>query len=269
MRNLSGYLLSIGIAVMSFYAIYAAQEWAGERFGRFYRGYMRKIGAEQYMQSVLLPLYGAFVGGLLSTGIAFLFDPPSGGSSQVLGCLLLAAALAFGVMVPLRTSLTYENRKKLLTGLRIDQLKKGDWERDSKADVLKTIQEDRAARDKQSRDLNALFLISLAFLIGSDADWFVFYRPIHSVTAIVETLVILAAASGVAARYWIWPKALRSAYAELDSQQAEAEKLSPPSPAGAAAANHRHNHDLWMAVGGLIIGAILTRVGDLFRRSEH
>lgn len=127
MANFADYLLGISIAVMSFNAIHVAQEWAGVSFGRFYRGYMRKIGAEQYMQSVLLPLYGAFVGGLLSTGIAFLFDPPSGSSSRVLGCLLLAAALAFGVMVPLRTSLTYENRKKLLTGLRIDQLTKGNW----------------------------------------------------------------------------------------------------------------------------------------------
>jgi hypothetical protein len=218
------------------------------------------------MQSVLLPLYGAVVGGLLSTGIAFLLDPPPR-NGQVLGCLLLLAALAVGVIAPLRTSLTYENRKKMLTGLRIDQLKRGDWERDSKADVLRTIQEDRAAIRKQSRDLNALFLISLPFLLISDVDWLVFYHPIHRVAAVVETLAILAVASGVAAQYWIWPKALRSAHAELDSQQAEAEKLSPPTLADATAARRRHNHELRMAVGGLIIGAILARIGDIFRRS--
>jgi hypothetical protein len=256
---------------MFFYAGLALMRLVGTTLDRSYHRYIRKIRPEQYVQSVLLPLYGAVVGGLLSTGIAVLVDPPPGShvSSGLLGIVLLAAAFGIGVIVPLRTNITYEKRTNMLIGLRIDQLKNGDWTRDTKADVLKTIEQDKAAITKFSNDLNPLFLVLLAFLIASDVGWLIFHYQMHTLATSVETIVIVVVGSGVVAQYWVWPKALRSALAELNSYRAEADKLSPPAPVNATVVHHHHHHDLWVAVGGLVIGAALTRVGVPRRREQR
>jgi hypothetical protein len=240
-------------------------------FDRFYQRYIRKLRAEQYMQFVLLPLYGAVVGGLLGTGITVLVDPPPGNhvSSALLGSFLLAAAIGVGVIVPLRTNITYENRTNMLIGLRIDQLKNGDWARDSKADVLKTIEQDKAVITKNLNDLNPLFLVLLAFLTASDVDWLIFHHDMRALATGVETIVIAIVVSAIVAQYWVWPKALRGALAELNSYRAEADKLTPPTPVNATVVHHHHHHDLWVAVGGLVIGAALTRFGVPRRREQR
>jgi hypothetical protein len=113
--------------------------------------------------------------GLLSIGIAVLVEPPPGSrfSRATLGSLLLVAAVIVGVVVPLRTSITYGSRTKLLTGIRIDCLKNGEWERDSKVAVLRTIEQDKAALVKRLNDLNSLFLALLVLLVASDIDWLI------------------------------------------------------------------------------------------------
>ena len=253
------------------YTVVAVWELAGATFDRFYHRYIRRIRPEQYTQSVLLPLYGAIVGGLLSTGIAVLVDPPPGNhfSSTILGALLLAAAVLVGVVVPLRTSITYESRTKLLIGMRIDRLKNGEWEQDSKAAVLGTIDQDKAAIIKRSHDLNSWFLLLLAFLIASDIDWLIFHFHVHALTIIIETLVVVAVVSGVTAQLWVWPKASQTALAELEEYRAQVDKLSPPTVANATGVYHQYNHDLWVAAVGLIIGAILARISGIFRRNEQ
>jgi hypothetical protein len=269
MKNVSSDLLLISGLLMFAYSVLGLMRLTGATFDRFYHGYIRKIRPEQYMQSVLLPLYGALVGGLLSTGISLLVDPPPGSrvSSALLGIFSLATAIVVGVRVPLRINITYENRTNMLIGLRIDQLKNGDWTRDTKANVLKTIAQDKAAIKKLLNDLNTLLLVLLAFLIASDVDWLIFHYRMHALTTSVEVPVIAVAVSGIVARCWIWPRALRKALDELNSYQDEADKLSPPTPASATVVHHHHHHDLWVAVGGLIIGAVLTRVG-VPRRKE-
>lgn len=271
MEKVSSYLLAMGVFIIFGYTIVAVWEWAGAAFNRFYHGYIRKIHPEQYMQSVLLPLYGAIVGGLLSTGIAVLVEPPPGNhfSSASLGALLLAAAVLVGVAVPLRARITYESRTKLLIGMRIDRLKDGEWEQDSKATVLRTIEQDKAAIIKRLNDLNSWFLVLLGFLIASDINWLIFHYHRHTLIIIIETWVVVAAASGIAAQLWVWPKASQTALAELEEYRVQADKLSPPISASTTMVYHQYNRDLWVAIGGLIIGAILGRVIDISRRNEH
>jgi hypothetical protein len=280
MKNVSSGLLLISGFLMFAYVGLALMQLVETTFDRFYHRYIRKLRPEQYIQSVLLPLYGAVVGGLLSTGITVLVDPPPGNhvSSALLGSFLLAAAIGIGVIVPLRANITYENRTNMLIGLRIDQLKNGDWARDTKADVLKTIEQDKAAITKNLNDLNPLFLILIAFLAASDVDWLIFHHHMHTLTTGVETIVIVIVVGAIVAQYWVWPKALRGALAELNSYRAEADKLIPPTPVNkltpltpvnATVVHHHHHHNLWVAVGGLIIGALLTRVGVPRRREQR
>jgi hypothetical protein len=173
------------------------------------------------------------------------------------------------LVIPLRTSITYENRTKLLIGMRIDRLKGGDWARDTSDDVLRTIEQDKAAIVKESNSLKSLFLVLLACLAASDVVWLIFHSRMHMALLIVQTTVVAIIVVGIAAQYWVWPKWWRSALAELDSYRAEAAKLSPPTPATAAEVHHRHNRDLWVAAGGLIIGAVLARAGGVLRRSDQ
>jgi hypothetical protein len=271
MKSVSSVLLAASALTMFFYAAYAVFQLTGAVFDRFYHGYIRKIQPEQYMQSVLLPLYGIIAGALVGTGFSLLADPPPGDDfrSGFIAIALIAAAFYFGMIVPLKANITYENRSKLLTSVRIDRLKNEEWTSDSKADVLRTIEQDKAALTKLSNDLTPIFFVLLAFLVASDADWLIFYHNVHAPTISVEALVVATAVSGIAAQYWAWPKALRIKLAELESYQDQAKKLSSPIPAKAAVIDHRRNRDLWVAVGGLIIGVILARAGGILRRNQH
>jgi hypothetical protein len=271
MKSVSSVLLAASALTMFFYAVYAVFQLTGAAFDRFYRGYIRQIQPGQYMQSVLLPLYGIFAGALIGTGFSVLADPPPGDDfrSGFIAIALIAAAFYFGMIVPLKANITYENRGKLLISVRIDRLKNEEWASDSKADVLETIEQDRAAIMKLSNDLNPIFFVLLAFLIASDADWLIFYHKVHAPTISVEVLVIAIAVSGIVAQYWAWPKALRIKLAELGSYRDQAEKLALPIPVNAAMIDHRRNRDLWVAAGGLIIGVILARAGGVLHRNQH
>lgn len=271
MKSLSSVLLAASALTMFFYAAYAVFQLTGAAFDRFYHGYIRKIQPEQYMQSVFLPLCGIIAGALIGTGFSVLADPPPGSEfrSGFIAIALIVAAFYFGMIVPLKANITYENRTKLLISVRIDRLKSEGWASDSKADVLRKIEQDKAAIMKLSNDLNLIFVVLLAFLVASDADWLIFYHTVRASTISVEVLVVAAAVSGIAAQYWAWPKALRIKLAELESYRDQAEKLSPPIPANAAVIDHRRNRDLRVAVGGLIIGVILARAGGILRRNQH
>lgn len=272
MNKASAVILLIAISIMVFYAGLGGVLWAAQKFDSFYHTYVRQIRPEQYMQSVLLPLYGAFVGGLLSSGVAILVDPPPGKyiNHEILASALFAAAVAVGVVAPLRTNIIYENRKKLLIGMRIDRLKSGDWTRDNKTDVLNTIEEDRALVIRNLKQGTGLFLIIFLLLIAADVDWLIFHRRIDGTMQSTETIAITAIVIGIAAWRWVWPKTWQSALVELDSYLAEANRLSPPSPVMEAAIDYHHSrHDLWVAVGGLIVGTILAQAGSIIRRSEN
>ena len=208
---------------------------------------------------------------LIGTGFSVLADPPPGDDfrSGFIAIALIAAAFYFGMIVPLKANITYESRSKLLISVRIDRLKNEEWTSDSKADVLETIEQDRAAIKKLSNDLNPIFFVLLAFLIASDADWLIFYHKVHAPTISVEALVMAIAVSGIVAQYWAWPKALRIKLAELGSYRDQAEKLALPIPVNAAMIDHRRNHDLWVAAGGLIVGVILARAGGVLHRNRH
>jgi hypothetical protein len=271
MDKTSAIILFIAISIMVFYAALAVVLWAAQHFDTFYHAYVRQIRPEQYMQSVLLPLYGAVVGGLLSSGVAILVDPPPGKyiNHELIASALFAAAVLVGVVAPLRTSVVYENRKKLLIGMRIDRLKSGDWTRDTRADVLKTIEEDRDLIIRNLKQGTGLFLVLLLLLVAADVNWLIFHRHIDGTTQSTETIAIAAIVIGIIAWRWTWPKTWQSALAELDSYRAEANKLSPPSPATATAIDYHHGrHDLWVAFGGLLVGAILAQVGSILRRSN-
>lgn len=253
------------------YAAIAVWHLSGAAFDRFYHGYIGKIRSQQYMQSVFLPTCGIIAGALIGTGFALLADPPPGNDLRTafIAIVLIAAAIYFGVAVPLKANITFESRTKLLISMRIDRLRNEEWTRDSKADVLMTIGQDKAAIMKLSNDLKRIFFVLLVFLVASDADWLIFCHYAHAPTISVETLVIAVAVSGIVAQYWAWPKALRIKLAELESYRDQTEKLSPPIPANAAVVHHRRNRDLRVAVGGLIIGVILARAGGILRRNEQ
>ena len=269
-------LLLATIVVMAAYVAFVFLEAIATKLDRPYRRLLRKLTAERYLQMVLLPLYGAIVGGLFSTAISILVGYPSSrsNSSAIVAYILLVCGLVFGAAAPLATSALYANPKNLLLGMRIDRLKNGDWTQDTKTDVIMTIEKNRAAITKKLNSNGIWFLALLALLIVSDIGSLILAHRAHWVLiGITEAVVIAAILGGLVARYRVRQIPLRNELTELGSYQEEADKLSPPAsttpPSQASAVHHQNHHDLWVAVGGLLVGAVLARFGAVRSRGKR
>jgi len=240
--------------------------------------HLRKLPAEQYVQLVALPLCAAIVGGLVSTAIPIFLDyPPWKHDSRVnVGYILIAIALLFGVAAPLAIRALYADPKNLLIGQRLDRLRNGDWTLDNKDRIIQTIDENRDVIRKKQNNKGHWFLALLALVIVSDIGWIVLNHVIDRVWPGGIEIFIMAAVviCGLVARYLVWRISLRSALTDLDDYRAETDQLSPPaskaSPAHASTVHHHYDHnDLWMAVGGLLVGAILARLGAIRSRGQR
>jgi hypothetical protein len=248
-----------------------AASYSGDTFlGRL----VRKVPAEQYLQLVSLPLFGAITGGLISTAFAIFVDHPpwKHDSKTYVAWLLILIALFVIVAGPLWVSALITNPKNLDIGHRIDRLKAGDWARDNKDDVIETIERQRAAITDQRNNKGKLFRVFLILAVASAAGSLIFAYVHAGVSrGVIATLLIAAViVCALAARYWVRPAALRGALKDRDAYWAEADKLSPPAPTAhpspASAAPH---HDLWIAAGGLVVGAILAGLGAVRGRGER
>jgi hypothetical protein len=264
-------VLAAAVLLMIFYIIIVVLRPLAAKVDGFFDRYTRKLGPERYLQFVSLPLYGAIVGGLISTAIAILVNPPPGNyhNSVYVAYALFASAIFAAALAPVVLDSSYANPKKWIIGIRIDLLKNGDWARDTKVDVIKTIEKDRAAIRKKLNNKGIWFLMLLALVIVSDIAWLILNHHVDRKWTTAETIVIAVILGGLVARYWVRRRYLQSALTYLDSYRAEADRLSPPSsmaPPSSATGNH---HELWVAVGGLLVGAILAQSGAVRRRSER
>jgi len=264
-------------AMLTFLAM-AVLQAAVAKGGRVLDRRLRKLQAEQYVQLVSLPLCAAIVGGLVSTAISIFVDyPPWKHDSRAnVVYILIAIALFVGTAGPLAIRALYADPKNLLIGQRIDRLKDGDWAHDSKAEVINTIDKNRAVIKEKLNSKGIWFVALLMLVIASDAGWLVLDYVEDGVSPGVITTLVMAAAilSGLVARYWMWPMYLRSTLKDLDSYRAEADALSPPAftapRSPASAVHHRYDHhDLRMAVGGLLVGAILARLSTARSRGQR
>lgn len=141
--------------------------------------------------------------------------------------------------------------------------------------MIKTIDEERVKITKKLNNRNIWFLVSLVLVIAAGAGWLSFaYIAFGNRTGVILTLAITAAIlCAIFARYWMRPRSLLSAQKDLDSYEAGVDKLSPPAstaPSCASADSHHHNqHDLKIAVGGLLVGAILAGLGAAHSRGQR
>jgi hypothetical protein len=275
------YLVVVGTIAMVSFATWDFFSAVGDKSNSFLDRFLRKIPSEQYLQLVVLPLCGAIAGGLISTAFPLFIDHPpwKPDSRDYIGLALIAIGLVVIAVGPLSVHVMSTNPKSLIIGVRIDRLKDGDWTRDSKSDVIQTIDKQRAAIMKRLNSRNAWFLTFLILEITSSIGFFLLVYVKAGASAVVPslTLMLLIAATilcAIVARYWVRPKPLRSTLADLDSYRAETDKLSPPAlkaPSSRANAvpHHHRRHDLGMAVGGLLVGAILARLGIVRSRSKR
>jgi hypothetical protein len=272
-RIVTAALLFAGISTMIIYAVTVCLQALGRKSDRVFHRYLRRLRAEQYPQLVVLPLYGAIVGGLVSEAISIVVSDPSGKYSSLEIYILLVLALVVGVGGPLWTNALYANPENLPIGQRIDKIKNGDWTRDTKADIIGTIDKDSARITEKLESKGIWFFALSVFLIASDINGLIHDKHIVSIrTVVLEAIAIAAIIGGLIARYGVRRKSLRSALKDLGSYRAEAVALSPPAPttppsrAGAVHRHHDHHHDLSIAIGGLFVGAILARLGALRSR---
>lgn len=237
--------------------------------------YFRKLQAERYEQLVVLPLIGAIVGGLIATAIPIIISHPpwKHDSMTNVAYILFTTALIVGVAGPLVMHTLYENPQNLLIGERIDRLKNGDLTGDTKAIVIDTIDECRFAITKQKNSKGIWFLVLLVLVAASGVCWSVLFFVKDEVLSGVIVMVVTAAAilCGFGARYRLWRKSLRSTLTYLDDLKAEADQLSPPASTAPPSRESTVNHhrDLWVGVGGLLVGAILARLGSVRSRGEQ
>lgn len=240
---------------------------------------IRKVGAEQYMQLVALPLCYAITGGLLAAGISIVVDyPPWKHDSRIEpGYVLLAIGIIIATAGPLMINAINQNPKGLILGLRIDRLRGGDWTNDSTAEIITTIDKSRVAITQRLHSKGLWLLILLLVALASDAGWLVLdYKVDGASPGAIETLVMVALIlCALAARYWLRPISLRSVLRELDAYRTEATRLAPPvAPAprqGRARRidlQYRSLHVL-AAVGGLLTGLVVARLGSRSGRKEH
>jgi hypothetical protein len=273
-------LFAVGVLAMGLFVVGDVSLAVTYKVNIFLDRLSRKVPAEQYSQLVVLPLCGAIVGGFISTALVIFIDhPPWKPDFRTnIGWILIAIALVVIVAGPLWVHAQYANPKNLDIGQRIDRLKAGDWTRDSKADVMKTIEKQWAAITKRLNNKGILFWASLILVIVSAAGLLAFdYVNAEGSSGVIATFVIAAiilCGVAVAARYWMRPASLRSARKDLASFRAEADNLSLPAltapPSHASAAPHRYDHrDLWIAAGGLLVGVILTGLGAVRSRGER
>ena len=119
------------------------------------------------------------------------------------------------------------------------------------------------------------FLTLLILVIASYIGWLVSVYVRDRVWPDVIAMLVMAATilGGLAAWYWVRPMSLRSGLKHLKSYRAEAEELSPPAfktPPSLPSVVHNHHHnDLWIALGGLLVGTILARLGAVRDRGER
>jgi hypothetical protein len=236
---------------------------------------LRKIPTEQYLQLVVLPLFGAIAGGLISTAVPIFLDHPlwKPDSRTYIGYALVIIGLFVIVVGPVSAHILYANPKKLIIAVRIERLKDGDWANDNKADVIKEIDQERMAIMKKLNTSNIWFLVFLVLMLASGAVWLVFvYLALGIRTALIGGLCISALTLfGIFARYRVRRKSLRSVVADLRSYREEADKLSRPElpallPSASADSRHYDQRDLTIAIGGLLVGAILAGLGALLSR---
>jgi hypothetical protein len=271
-------LAAVATAVLMTVLVMAVLQAAVAKSGRVLDRRLRNLQAEQYVQLVSLPLIGALVGGLISTAFSiFVAHPPWHPDSRTsVGYILIMIALILAVAGPLGIHAVLANPKNFLIGARIDRLKAGDWTRDSKTDVIETIDKDRAEITKKLSSKGIWFLLGLVLAIVFDVCWLVLDDVMYGVSpGVFETILMAAAiAGGLFAWYWVRPRSLRSARAELDSYRAEAVELAPPAfrapPSSASTVRHHsRHHDVGVAVGGLLVGAILARLGTVRSRDKR
>jgi hypothetical protein len=269
------YLALVGILAITFFVAGDLGLAGAYKSNTWFDRLLRKIPTEQYLQLVVLPLCGAIAGGLISTALPIFLDHPwwKPDSRTYIGYALIIIGLIVIVAGPLTVHILYANPKNLTIALRIERLKNGDWTGDSQADIIKTINDERIAITEKRDASNLWFLASIVLMFVSGAVWLVFvYIAFGIRSGVIMTLLIVALILfGIWARYRLRPKSLQSALADLDSYETETNKLSPPAltapPSRATAVPRRYNQrDLTMAVGGLLIGAILARLGALLSR---
>lgn len=241
-----------------------------EKGARILDRHLWKIRTEQYVQLVALPLVAAIVGGVISTAIPIFVDyPPWKHSSKInVGYILITIALVIGIIGPLAISELHANPENLILVERINRLKDGDWERDNKDKVIRTIDEAQAAIDKKLTKKDRWFLVLLAIVVASDIGWIILDHAVDKVWPNGFEILVMAGVIlfGVIAAFWIRPKSLRSAKADLKFYRDKADKLSQPQKAVTpllerAEPSRYKRQDVWIAVGGLVVGAILTRFG--------
>ena len=156
-------LFTVGILAIVWFVVGDFALAATYEVNSFLDRLLRKIPTEQYLQLVVLPLCGAIAGGLISTAIPILLDHPwwKPDSRTYIALALIAIGLVVIVVGPLTVHILYANPKNLTIVIRIEQLKNGDWARDNKADVIKTIDEERVKIEKERNSKNIWFLASL------------------------------------------------------------------------------------------------------------
>lgn len=111
------------------------------KIDHFFDRLLRKMPPEQYLQLVALPLCGAIAGGFISTAFSIFLDHPlwKADGRTYIGYALVLFGLVVITAGPLAVHALNANPKNLTIAKRIDQLTCGDWTRDSKADLIETI----------------------------------------------------------------------------------------------------------------------------------
>ena len=187
------YLLLVSIIPMIGFVAWDVVEAASYKTNSFLDRVFRKVPTEQYFQFVVLPLCGAIAGGLISTAFAIFVDHPVWKSNKTyLGLGLIVIGLIVIAVGPLSVHAMYANPKKLIIGTRIDQLKDGDWTRDSKDDVIKAIDKQQAAITKKLNTRSTWFRTFLVLAIVSGVGWLVLISVKHGISSIVIPMLVIA-----------------------------------------------------------------------------
>lgn len=235
--------------------------------------HLRWLRAEQYLQVVALPLIASIVGGLIGSAIPiWVQDPPWKNDTMTnTGYLLLGIALVVALLGPLALFRLHANPQNLQIGLRIDRLKDGDFAGDSKADVLKTVDNERAAVKTKLASGGRRILVLMAAVVAADAGWIILdHAETRSSPTWAEVLLMAASlATALAAWHFIRPTGLQGELKVWDEYYAEAQQLTDPVPAGATPPipmvvhRHTHHHHYYavpVALGGAALGALAMRL---------